>query len=111
MRSISKASAAPTDHATARSRIRIGQYLAALGVEQFAIAQAADGTVRRENHRGGEHGSEQCAAAHFIHAGDALETLGSGIALEFSLAFHYSGVARRQSADYVAFAQDVLLYP
>ena len=63
-----------------------GQYLAALGIQQFAIAQAADGAIWRKNDGGGEHGSEQRAATHFVDSGDALETLGPGIALVFSLA-------------------------
>ena len=89
MRSISKASAAATAQATARSRMRSARISRrSASSSLLGIAQTADGTVRRENDGGGEDRTEERAAADFVDAGDALETLGAGFPFVFALASH-----------------------
>ena len=65
-----------------------GQNFAAFGRELLAIAQAADGAIRRKDDGGGEDRPEQGATSDFVDAGDSLETLGLGLALVFGLASH-----------------------
>ena len=62
--------------------------LAAFRGKLLAIAQAAYGTIRRQDNGSRENRAEQGATADFINAGDSLKTLGLGLALVFGLASH-----------------------
>ena len=48
----------------------LSQNFAALGIQLFAVIQATNGGIRRENHGAGNNGAEQGTATHFVRAGD-----------------------------------------
>src|SRR5437868_1666217 len=50
-----------------------GEHFAAIGVEQFAIVQAAHGTILGENDSAGEHGPKERAAADLVHSCDGVK--------------------------------------
>src|ERR1022692_2902922 len=68
----------------------LGEHGAALGVELFAVVQAAHRAVRRKDYRGGHHRPEQSATADFIHTSHGLESARAEFTLQRSLAAEMS---------------------
>ena len=82
MESMVAASTAATAQAAARSRMRTARCSRRSGSSSLLSFRPRIGRIGRENHRGGHNWAEERSAAHFIHAGDGVETARAQLTFE-----------------------------